>query len=676
MQPPATPRDDFRPDINGLRALSVLLVLLYHFRVPGFGGGYIGVDVFFVISGYLMTRIVVSQQLQGRFGYWRFLQARANRIFPALAVMLLALLLVGVVALPPIDLLAFAEQSVTAALFYANEWFRLRQGYFAAGKDEQWLLHTWSLGVEWQFYLLHPLLLMAGWRLARGAVARSTVTARRAGGIALATAFALSLLTCLLATPQFAFFSLAARAWELLAGGLVFCAEGALLRLGDGTRLALGRLGLLVLLAANVVAAQDGVESQWPGAYALLPITGAVLVIGAATNRHRLLGNPIAQHVGRWSYSIYLWHWPLVVAAGVLGASSRYPVPTMLLGVGASIALGALSYALVETRRLPALLRAPLIGRPVVVSMASVALASWLVVAGDGLMFRSGAAASLQRELLDASRRMSTPDSCIPPNEWAESRRACDLAGHGGDKRVLVIGDSHAEHLYAWFQRHAQGPTRFMVAFGCPIVPGLDRPSRAALHCADHSAQAFAEAGSGHYDTVVISANWASLVTSGERVDLCRVVAGGGCQALRPTEDAELPLVLLQRAVRELSAAGVDVVLVGSTPFSARRVPQQLAREQYWSGTPKLALDLASSRRQVAPIEAVLRELAASTPHVHRADLRPAFCDGERCPMFDRTQGVPVFKDRDHFNPPWIAARDATLLPLVGRLPALAQVAR
>ncbi|GIK26706.1 MAG: hypothetical protein BroJett006_29520 [Betaproteobacteria bacterium] len=288
----------FRADINGLRAVAVIAVVLFHFRVAGFGGGFVGVDVFFVISGYLMTRIMLGPLAAARFSVFGFYLARARRIFPALAALCALLLLYGWFALSPMDYKLLAKHAGASLLFLSNQVYWKESGYFDADAHEKWLLHTWSLSVEWQFYLLYPLLIVAVHRLFR-----------RQGGIAgaLWAVFLASLAWSAwlaFANPSKAFFLLPTRAWEMLAGGLVFVHQDACNRLARKLRWR-EPAGLAAILAASLWLTPD---TPWPGLAALLPVAGAALVLLDSGGRTLLLGSAALQGIGRWSYSIYLWH--------------------------------------------------------------------------------------------------------------------------------------------------------------------------------------------------------------------------------------------------------------------------------------------------------------------------------------------------------------------------------
>ncbi len=210
--------------------MAVAAVILFHFQIAGFSGGFVGVDVFFVISGYLMTDIISSQLASGRFSLIGFYLARGRRIMPALAVMCLLLVGLGWLYLPTVQLQALAAEARAALLFYSNELFRTQAGYFDKTAHSKWLLHTWSLSVEWQFYLLFPIVLWSAWALRPR---RSTLV------VAIAAIFATSFgfLLLLPATfGTFAFYSLSTRAWEMAAGGIAFLL-GAGLKAEYGRRL-------------------------------------------------------------------------------------------------------------------------------------------------------------------------------------------------------------------------------------------------------------------------------------------------------------------------------------------------------------------------------------------------------------------------------------------------------
>ena len=346
-------RDAFRLDINALRALSVVAVVGFHFQIPGFAGGFVGVDVFLVITGYLMTAKVLNDLKLGRFSLWIFWTMRLRRIYPALAVLTMASVIVGWFVTLPAEYLRHLLQALSALTFLSNFAFKSDSGYFAMAAQTKPLLHTWSLSLEWQFYFFMPLIVGLVWRLASRAM-----SGINAAVVALQVFAALSLAWCLWASRQDAtgssFFSLQARAWEPLAGGLIAAAE--IRRRSEGIADPSWLLSPIIAVAGWVLVAGCVVyplpEAQWPGVLTILPILGSAMIIAARQGSREggLLGVPAIQRVGDWSYSIYLWHWPIWVFALSWLSVRGYGVGATqkILMVLASLVLGAVSYRIIE----------------------------------------------------------------------------------------------------------------------------------------------------------------------------------------------------------------------------------------------------------------------------------------------------------------------------------------
>lgn len=344
----------FRQDINALRAWAVLAVVCYHFRVAGFTGGFVGVDVFFVISGYLMTGQILSKLQEEKFSLFDFWLSRLRRIFPALLAVTVFAVTLGWLFTAPGDYLKHIRQALSALAFVSNLTLNGERGYFDAAAQTKPLLHTWSLSIEWQFYMGLPLLLLAIWRLAPGS---GKLAAARWGLLSVAGA---SLVWCLWRNsidPGSGFFSLSARIWELLVGGLIAVLHLRLQNngmepgdwIGLRYRRALPALGWMLIAISTVSSLPSG---NWPGLLTLLPICGAALVVAASDQPigRWIIGHSAVQRIGDWSYSIYLWHWPLWVfvfeRATFSGVHIEWPHKVGLLAV--TLALGYFSYRFVE----------------------------------------------------------------------------------------------------------------------------------------------------------------------------------------------------------------------------------------------------------------------------------------------------------------------------------------
>ncbi|MFZ5502721.1 MAG: acyltransferase family protein [Pseudomonadota bacterium] len=292
-----------RLDIQFLRAFAVLIVMAYHFEVPGFGGGFVGVDIFFVISGYLIFGKIHAQLIQQNFSLRRFFEARVRRIFPALALVCAATALWGWYFVLPRDYVSFSRTVLAALCFVSNFSFNGAQGYFDAVSHAKPLLHTWSLSVEGQFYFFLPLLLMALFKLRGGGRVRLAL------GWA-ATASLIWMLWMAYKLPESGFYYVSARAWEFAAGAIC-------VTLGVGQKkFAKPFLLLCTMVLATSVLLLDG-DAPWPNAWSLFPVVAAAgfIYLAVHVQRNPIIAHPALQLTGDMSYSLYLWHWPLWVFA-------------------------------------------------------------------------------------------------------------------------------------------------------------------------------------------------------------------------------------------------------------------------------------------------------------------------------------------------------------------------
>jgi peptidoglycan/LPS O-acetylase OafA/YrhL len=384
----------YRPDVDGLRAIAVLAVIGFHAFPDWVRGGFVGVDVFFVISGYLISTILFTSMDHNSFSFWRFYARRIRRIFPALLVVLLACLLLGWLVLFSNEYTHLAKHIAGGAAFVSNFVLWNEAGYFDTSAETKPLLHLWSLGIEEQFYILWPLLLYCTWKCTGGWFALLAVV--------LVGTFVFNIRTVVIDSTA-AFYSPLARFWELMAGGMLayFSLKGTDPHWVSAKRLATvfraastarsnnikGIVGLVLLATALLMLDRT---VQYPGWWALLPIVGTCMVLcagSAAWINKKLLATRVLVVIGLISYPLYLWHWPLLSFARIVEGETP-PPRTRALAVFASFLLASLTYLLVERPIRFGKISAAKTSMPLIILMGAVGCAGLYVYKEYGLPFR------------------------------------------------------------------------------------------------------------------------------------------------------------------------------------------------------------------------------------------------------------------------------------------------
>jgi peptidoglycan/LPS O-acetylase OafA/YrhL len=518
------PSARYRPDIDGLRAIAVMLVVNFHAFPEAMPGGFIGVDIFFVISGFLITGIIVRELDQQRFSLLAFYNRRIRRIFPALIVVLGATPLLGWLWMLPAAYAQLSADVVASAAFSANFALLWQSGYFDVESAKKPLLHLWSLGIEEQFYLLWPLILMLAARLRLSILAAVAVIG--------AASFVLNV-ALIGSNPVATFYLPFTRAWELLAGAVLVSGWSQINQTGAASnwRALIGLL--LIALAAGVL----DTHSAFPGWWAVLPVAGAALLLsapGAWICRAVLASRPLVW-IGLISYPLYLWHWPLLVFFGII----KFAPLTLLergLIVGLSFALAWLTYRFVE--------KPFRFGRPsplriagLCAGMVSVAVAGVAVVQGRGFDFRlppqirEMANVPMQASqwrvhecLLDLTRETSFADDCVD-----RDRRPL----------ILVWGDSTAGALLPGL-RKAQETRAFGIAqfTASSCIPALNVDMAATPNCRAINDKVLSLVQEIRPDIVLLHSTWgrypenvAETVTALKQKTNARIVVLGSVPA-------------------------------------------------------------------------------------------------------------------------------------------------
>lgn len=541
----------WRPDIDGLRALAVLAVVIYHIEPKLLPGGYIGVDIFFVISGYLITGILFRQTQAGSFSLWQFYERRVRRILPAATVMMAATLCAGYFVLLPRAYVDLAQSAIAAALSAANVFFYWTTDYFDAAKGTKPLLHTWSLAVEEQFYLVLPIVLLGLSRFGPRVLRTSLIV------LALLS-FGASCYFVTVDQPA-AFYMPYLRAWELLAGGLL-----AVFRWVPPRSLAMRNvmafLGLGLIFGSLVLLNE---QSSFPGLTAAPACIGAVLLLAAASAdpaRGSLISwgfsLPPVRYVGLISYSTYLWHWPVIAFYREGSAFLPIELPggkaSALLLLIASLVLGALSRHFIEKPFLNSTARSSkvIVGWGVA-SIAAICVIAGSVVATGGLASRfsdNGQRIAAYADYDDGP--VYRNGDCFISSKYDASDYKVDLClpTKASGRRVLIIGDSHAAHLWWGFSHTLVGANVGQAtASGC--LPYIKAPASALPRCVELM-DYVSQAGMARFnpDVVVVAAKWS------------------------PDDDFADLIANLTR----LKATGRHIVLVGPMPQYTDALPKLL----------------------------------------------------------------------------------------------------
>lgn len=596
----------YRPEIDGLRTLAVVPVVMFHAGLPGFPGGFVGVDVFFVISGFLITGIIARDLEAGNFSIVRFYERRARRIVPALMLVLTFSFLAALVILLPFELLSFGQGLIGVVMFVSNIVFWRQSGYFAAQSDLNPLLHTWSLAVEEQFYIFFPLLLWLLWRVGMRAVWGCL------GLVALAS----------LALSDFAseravsanFFLLPTRAWELIFGALLAL---WLMRRPQPMGWMAELLSLAGLFAIGVSVASFSSATPFPSLYALLPVLGTGMVLLAAqpiTLVGRLLALRPMVAIGLVSYSAYLWHQPLFAFARLLTPSGLLSAWAILVLSLATFLLAAVSWRFVEQpfRQQGRFRRNTIFA---LTGLGGVVFTSFglLIILTDGLTHRYPQA---EREWVETG-----------PLEYSEYvvgayRLIQDRPLATDRPNLLIIGDSFSQDLFniltegngfAGYSHSAVYiPARCQLYYGVPFdsVREFIRPQDRRL-CETRSLTQTHIDMIQKADVVLLAASWQSWAAE------------------------RLPQTL---EAMEL-AADTQLLVVGPKWFEPDR-RSILAMGRALGGEARVQVD--------TEVLAVNEMLRARVPTESYVDVIGAICDGG-CPLFD-ARGALLSYDGAHLT--------------------------
>jgi peptidoglycan/LPS O-acetylase OafA/YrhL len=675
---PDEPGRGFRPDIEGLRAVAVILVVAFHAGLGPVQGGFVGVDVFFVISGFLITGLLAAElRRDGSISLTRFYARRMRRLLPAASLVLLTVVVSFRALLAPIDWPGLGREVLSAAVWSANWQFASASTDYMNAVDHSPVLHYWSLSVEEQFYLLWPLiiLLVAGrrrtpWprRLRRLVVVLLLIT----GG-----SLTVSILTTVSSGP-WAYFGLHTRAWELAVGGLLALILPGLSRLPHWATVPLGLAGLGAVAASAVLLDRN---TPFPGSAAALPVAGAALIlVGGVSGRvgvSWVLGLGPLTYIGRLSYAWYLWHWPVLIALHLTAVGTTVddefqdfrvgPSTTQVLAaVLLSFLLAALTHRLVEnpvrharplasSRRLSLAMGVGLLVvvaglpsavlRPPSTSPAAFPAQGFetdgSAASGDGYSAPGLRVATMSPQ--QARDDQTSIPGCFLGFTGDAPDGECRYGAADGERTVVLFGDSHAMHWYPALDRIARDRNWRLFVFaksGCGYSTApqwLRSFKRSYTECSTWQRHVFDRLSRiGPIDAVIIGRNYAQT---------SKMTAGDGTR-LPPAEAGQRWVDGAEDTVRELSAVAGTVILLRDTPHPSQDVPACL------SANPGRSDACAYPRHGGIGLDAEL--FAAEEPMLREVgvtvlDPTDLVCDTDPCAVVS-VDGTVIFRDNHHLT--------------------------
>lgn len=697
-------RRDFRPDIEGLRAVAVVAVVLFHAGIPGISGGFVGVDIFFVISGFLITGLLWRDvTAHGRIRLAGFYGGRARRLLPASATVIVATAVASTVLLRPLQARNALADAIACALYVGNYRFAVQgTDYLAADAAPSPFQHYWSLGVEEQFYLVWPALIIAtawmvdrGRRRARRAATQSVGSHVLVLAVVAAVSFAISL-AWTHSLPSWAFFSLPSRAWQLAAGGLVALTANGWRRLTARVALIAGWGGLTLIV---VTCMELGPKTPYPGTAALLPVLGTALVIGvgcAVPDRGvgRVLSLPLMRVIGRVSYSWYLWHWPVLLLAPAL-VGHQLGLAGRIVAVAVSLGLAVLTLGLIENP----LRFSPPIRTSAVRSLALGAVATAIAMCAAMLLLavrpvpvghgtaaaqvtvnlpRPSTAASappdavaqmttqIQAAVAASAAVQSIPSNLSPSLEeapgdkpavflngcvrsWQEVGQAeCASGDTASATTVALVGDSHAAMWNPALEPIARQRNWRLETLGKVTCPLMDLPitspylGRQYTECEQWRTDIVSRLQSERPQLIVLSMSR-------------RYGADFGFTSYDPAW-----IDALNRLVSRLRSTGAAVLVLGPIPDPHSTVPTCL------SGHLDDAQACSPSRSDAVNEAGIAAEAAATrAAGGEYADLTPLFCTPDRCPVI--VGNNLVYRDDNHVTIEYAQALGPVLGAIVER---------
>ncbi|WP_334057059.1 acyltransferase family protein [Alteromonas sp. S005] len=628
----------YRPDIDGLRAIAVLSVVIYHAFPSLIPGGFIGVDIFFVISGFLITSILQRELIDSTFSIRRFYERRVKRLFPALIMVLLFVTVCGWVLLLSHEFASLGKYLVASVAFFANiSFWHESSDYFNTASELKPLLHLWSLGVEEQFYIVWPLILAIviklKWRFELVALVLATGS------------FILSIAT-VKEYQSFAFYLPFTRFWELAAGGILaaFSFSKSTVSITPQNKTIQDAMSLLGLALIIMTLAVINHSSVFPGWWAVPPTLGTVLLIWSGPEScvaKLFTTHKVFVFIGLISYPLYLWHWPLLSFARIVYESTP-PATVSGILVITSILLAWLTYQYIE-KPLRHYSKKPNTTKKLLISLCY-GMSIFLII---GLLAYTK---SIPVRLQSLSNTISTA-----VEDWDTVEKGVTVIKEGSENGVLFIGDSYIQQLSPRVSKlyadapESLRPVTFSVNPGCAPITGIERVS---ISCADDVRKSYELANKESFSTVVIGGSWWGLQKRGDYY----LADQTNTNMLNLQSDEILTeiLKLLYQDIEKLKQSRKKIYLVMNPPGGDLANPTRFIDRIMF--TPKPAVKMVSLSQHQERVIYINSKLASLVSPLQIELIYPEkwICDDLRCHFTD-SNGIPYYKDATHFRSTFVA---------------------
>ena len=626
---------NFRYDINGLRAYAVALVVLFHFGIAGFSGGFIGVDIFFVISGFLMTQIIVSGLEKNSFSFLKFYISRANRIIPPLVVLSLIIGIIGWFTLTPQELKDYGKHASTSLSFISNIQYFRESGYFNTDSHEKLLLHTWSLSVEWQFYIILPIFLF---------IIIYFTKKRFILNLIFSTVLIASLFLSIIITkshPTAAFFLLPTRAWEMMAGGLIYLFfQKTQFSKSKSTFL---EISGFILIALSVMFFSD--KTPWPSYNALIPVIGTFLILLTSNNNSIFTKNKVIQFIGTTSYSIYLWHWPIVFYLSYI-EKSKDPI-YIIIAILLSIFIGWLSFKFIEVPARLFLSKCNIFKNYLI----TLIYLTFSIIIFIIFYVKDGIPNRLPQNINKIAAQTNNKNPLMQKCHIGQGTDVPECKYGNGDVRLIVLGDSHAAAMIRSTEKTLPHNSSVLdwTYSGCPTVENIKKVNSPNFQCGAVISN-FLEKLHVYPNTPILVINRLNVLFHG--------APDGDSDLSKPIRYINTPMssynneyynTMKQAYVSTLCKFSKNnpVFVTRPTPEFPKSIPKALAHKAIINSETRMSISKADyMQRSKLAYEA--QDEAAEKCGVKILETKDFFCDNNYC--YPDKNGIPLYFDDDHLS--------------------------